>query len=151
MVTRKVAHGDPKAHPAGWVGTFIAVRGDTPEPRDVIPLEKNTLAMLAGHEHRLHHAVWHAVRNSWPSLSEAKKKAIRALGWQPGAPGNERPAEVFRIPFVNNGSGEDFFFMHRQMIEMVRDMYRSAGLEPIANQTIHPALSVRSRTITQRQ
>lgn len=138
MLTRRVAHGDPKLHPAGWVGTFIAVKRDVPEPRDVIPIEPMTLSMLANRKHRLHHAVWHAVRNSWPSLSDSKKQQIRKLGWGPGPETAERPAEVNRIPFVQNGSGEDFLFMHRQMIKMVRDMYKQMNLEPIRSWAMIP-------------
>jgi hypothetical protein len=138
MVTRRVPHGDPKVHPAGFVGSFIAVKRDVPEPREVIPIEASTLAMLATREHRLHHAVWHAVRNSWPGLSEKKKDAIRLLGWGPGPANHERPAEQFRIPYVSNGSGEDFLFMHRQMITMVREMYESAGIAPIGSWKVIP-------------
>jgi hypothetical protein len=100
MVTRRVPHSDGAGgtRPSGFVGSFIAVKRDIPEPRQVIPLPPMVLSMLAGKEHRLHHAVWHAVQ---------------------------------RIPFVNNGSGEDFLFMHRQMIEMVREACQTSGAPPI--------------------
>lgn len=129
MVTRRVAHGDGHGgtRPAGFVGSFIAVKRNNPEPRDVIPLSPHLIMMLASREHRLHHAVWHSVRNMWPFLSEAKRNAIRKLDWQPGESGHERPAALNRVPFTQNGSGEDFFFMHRKMIAMVRDHLNAMG------------------------
>jgi hypothetical protein len=140
MVTRRVPHGDGHGgtRPAGFVGSFIAVKRTTPEPRDVIPLDPHVLAMLASREHRLHHSVWHSVRNMWPFLSDAKKDAIRKLNWQPGEHGRERPAAKNRIPFTQNGSGEDFLFMHRKMIGMVRDHLVGMGKEVIKSWEMIP-------------
>jgi hypothetical protein len=143
-VSRMVPHSDGHGgmRPAGFVGSFIAVKRDTPEPREVIPLPKLVISMLAAREHRLHHSVWHAVRNMWPSLSERKKDAIRALSWQPGPAGGSekdmRPAAVNRVPFLQNGSGEDFLFMHRQVITMVRDQVQHLGLPAVESWKIIP-------------
>jgi hypothetical protein len=139
MVTRRVPHPiDPAKHPAGFVGSFIAVKREIPEPREVIPLHPHVLGMLAGKEHRLHHATWHAVRNGWPGFTDEQKDAIRKLNWQPGEVGNERPSAVKRIPFTKNGSGEDFLFMHRKMIKMVRDHLTSMGEPLIASWDMIP-------------
>lgn len=100
------------------------------EPRELIPLLPDARAMLASEEHRLHHAVWHSVRGMWFDLPQAKKQAIRALGWQPGHH-LERPAVRNGAPIVDNGSGEDFLYMHRQMIAAVQAIYQAAGKQPI--------------------
>ncbi len=54
---------------------------DFVEPRDVIPLLPEARDMLASGAHRLHHAVWHDVRGRWLAILDAKKDAIRKLGW----------------------------------------------------------------------
>ncbi len=64
--------------------------------------------MLADERHRLHHHLWHLVRNSdaWNGLSQTARDALTNEGWK--AP-----------RFVEQrGSGIDFLGMHRQMIEM---------------------------------
>ena len=105
---------------------------DFKEPREIIPLIPAALDMLASETHRLHHAAWHDVRGQWLSLSEAKKEAIRKLGWQPGHR-VERAAVRKGAPIADNGSGEDFLYMHRHMIGMVRSIYEQAGAPPIAS------------------
>ncbi|CAN5268436.1 hypothetical protein BH10PLA2_BH10PLA2_11690 [soil metagenome] len=134
-VIRSVPHN---GQPAGYVGSFVAVLHNFLEPRLVIPLPPPVLAMLASKEHRLHHAVWHGTRNAWLTLSDEKKEQIRQLGWQPG--GKEvRPAVAAGSPLVRNGSGEDFLFMHRQMILAVNSMAKMAGNEPIPAWSTLPA------------
>lgn len=106
---------------------------DFKEPRDVIGLPKPVLALFASRRHRLMHAVWHGVRDSWRAsyLDDTIRTAITALGWAPPRhaldwiQGEPRPA-------VSNGSGEDFLFMHRQMIAMFDTAVGEAGAEPIA-------------------
>lgn len=99
---------------------------DFKEPRELIPLLPAARDMLASETHRLHHAVWHDVRGQWLGLSDAKKEAIRKLGWQPGHR-TERPALRKGAPITDNGSGEDFLYMHREMIGAVRAIYEAAG------------------------
>lgn len=100
------------------------------EPREIIPLVPEARDMLASEPHRLHHAAWHDIRGQWLRISDGKRDAIRALGWKPGH-SVERPAVRNGSPIVDNGSGEDFLFMHREMIGMVQDIYKSAGQPPI--------------------
>ncbi|MGF1482229.1 MAG: hypothetical protein ACFB4I_22580 [Cyanophyceae cyanobacterium] len=131
-VIRTVEHGEDS--PAGVVASFVAVQRDFPEPRTVIPLPQEVLKMLASKHHRLHHTVWHSVRGLWlnPMINEEKKQAIRELGWQPGGE-EERPSvDATGAPLIRNGSGEDFLFMHRQMIQEVNRKIKEAGQEPIA-------------------
>jgi hypothetical protein len=119
-VTRTVAHD---TSPAGSVFSFVAVKSDFREPRESIPLAKPALDMMASPEHRLHHQLWHASRDNWDNLSDAKKEALRSLDWQPGPKQKERPtgsADLFK-----NGAGEDFFYMHRRMVTDVRKLDRN--------------------------
>lgn len=114
-VTRTVAHGNA---PAGSVFSFVAIKSDFLEPRDVIPLAKPVIDLMASAEHRHHHALWHAARDEWAGLSEPKRDALRRLGWQPGPNGRERPS--LSPDRLANGSGEDFLYMHRRMLRDVR-------------------------------
>ena len=120
-VVRTVPHagGQGSMRPAGIVYSFVAVERGFVEPRTVIPLPDYVIEMLASRHDRLHHLVWHGTRNMWlsPSLGKEKKLAIRKLGWEP-----PRPAKRGDPPIVDNGSGEDFLFMHRQMVGEVRSL-----------------------------
>ena len=103
-VTRTVAHGDDA--PAGTVFSFIAVKRDFREAREVIPISKEALDMLASERMRLHHQLWHLSRNAWADVSDEIKDAIRKLQWQPGPKGAERHAR--REGARKNGSGRIF-------------------------------------------
>jgi hypothetical protein len=111
--------------PAGSVFSFIAVKSDFLEARIRIPLAKPVIDMMGSAEHRYHHALWHASRDEWANLSAAKRDALRSLGWQPGPNGKERPS--LSPDRVSNGSGEDFFYMHRRMVAMVRELDPDVG------------------------
>jgi hypothetical protein len=116
-VTRAKAHPGVggKTEPAGQVFSFIAVKQDFLESRDVIPIPKSILEMLASRQHRLYHLVWHTVRNNWndPDTIPGKiKPEIDKLHWAPPRPVLSAAGD----PLPGNGSGEDFLFMHRQML-----------------------------------
>jgi hypothetical protein len=122
-VIRTVPHaGGGGVRPAGAVYSFVAVQRDFLEPRDVIPLPGYILKMLASRHHRLHHLVWHGTRNMWVKLSPSKRRAIAALGWAPRQPARHADG----TPCVDNGSGEDFLFMHRQMLDEVNSRMKKA-------------------------
>ncbi len=104
--------------PAGSVFSFVAIKSDFVEPRIVIPLAQPVIDLMAAPEHRYHHQLWHASRDSWAGLTDAKKAALRSLGWQPGPSGSERPS--LSADRLRNGSGEDFLFMHRRMVQTVK-------------------------------
>ena len=99
---------------------FIAVKCLFPEARQRTPLNAPLLAWLVSPEHRLFHQVWHATRDKWHTLSEDKRNALRGLGWQPGPRDKERDARG--VHKDRNGSGIDFFFMHRHMLGTARSM-----------------------------
>jgi hypothetical protein len=74
--------------------------------------------MLAKREHRMHHYLWHAVRDGWLRFDQATRDSLTAKGWQPPRPSRDSTGR----PINSNSSGEDFLFMHRQMIIHVNNM-----------------------------
>ena len=99
---------------------FVARKRLFPEARERAGLNPTLLAWLVSPEHRLFHQLWHASRDKWHSLPEDKREALRGIGWQPGPRGQERDARGPRKD--RNGSGIDFFFMHRHMLGTARSM-----------------------------
>ena len=151
-VLRAQDHGSgDQVAKAGATASFVAVKRqiwnalhtvliDFTEPRDItgVAIIPNALSMLASKSHRLKHTVWHTARGEWNDLEETSKTKIRDLGW-----GIDRP------PFTNeraldlsNGAGEDFLFMHRKMIAMVRHEYDIQKVPPIESWKILPRPNV---------
>jgi hypothetical protein len=76
--------------------------------------------MMATREWRMHHFLWHEIRNGWLLFDDATKDTIRQLGWEPPRPARTMPdANGQSGPNLTNDSGEDFLYMHRQMIGTV--------------------------------
>lgn len=72
---------------------------------------------MSQRQHRFYHYLWHRIRNSWLRLTENERDAVRRIepAWVP-----PRPAlDALRRPIRDNDSGEDFLFMHRQMLALV--------------------------------
>jgi hypothetical protein len=83
-----------------------------------VPVPREVIELMASREHRLHHWLWHEVRNSWLSYPEDVQQKVRDVGWEPPRPAlDER-----RRPILDNDAGEDFLFMHRQMLVDVSRM-----------------------------
>lgn len=83
-------------------------------------LPEQVINIIAQRSQRFHHYLWHRVRNSWLQLTEGEQRSVRHINplWVP-----ERPAlDRMRRPNRENGSGEDFLFMTRQMIAMVNNI-----------------------------
>lgn len=99
---------------------FVATKQLFPEARERIGLDPALLAWLIAPEHRLFHQLWHASRDQWHKLPADKRNALRGIGWQPGPRDNERDARGPRKD--RNGSGIDFFFMHRHMLGTARSL-----------------------------
>ncbi|EJM22242.1 hypothetical protein PMI21_00053 [Pseudomonas sp. GM18] len=99
---------------------FVARKRLFPEARERVGLNPPLLAWLISPEHRLFHQLWHATRDKWHKLSKDQQGALRGIGWQPGPRDNERDARGPRKD--RNGSGVDFFFMHRHMLGTARSM-----------------------------
>lgn len=126
-VIRDEDHG---SEPAGATASFIAVKRDFLEPRDIegVALIPQAVAMLADETHRLRHTVWHTVRSEWlsPALSDAARAKLRAKGWGIDDP----PFRAEGGLDLTNGAGEDFLYMHRRMIKMLHEVYASQGESP---------------------
>jgi hypothetical protein len=99
------------------------------EPRENIPLPKSVAELFAARMHRLHHALWHGLRDSWESLSDGTKKEITALKWNPPRT-NQKFYKNGWMPRTTNGSGIDFLFMHREMIREFDEAMTQAGGDP---------------------
>jgi hypothetical protein len=131
-VTRLVDHpssGGTVRH-AGDAYSFVAVRREFPEAKTIIPIPDPVRAMLASRHNRLHHLVWHTLRNAWTdetSITPDMKAEITKLGWAPPRPVLSATGD----PLFGNGSGEDFLFMHRQMVIEVNEGLKKAGKPPI--------------------
>lgn len=77
---------------------------------------------LASREMRLHHYLWHGARNGWlTTFSERAKTRFREIGWEPPRPAVRLGPDGRRQPILDHDSGEDFLFMHRQMIAALND------------------------------
>ncbi len=89
-------------------------------------LPRHIITMMASHDHRLHHYLWHQVRNSWWLYSDSERNQIRQLGWEPPRPAYVRNSNPRQLD-VSNNSGEDFLYMHRVMIASVNQRLREIG------------------------
>jgi hypothetical protein len=81
-------------------------------------LHNEVINEMASRKVRLHHFLWHQIRNTWSQISETQKQELKNLGWEPGRSSRTENG----IWLTLNGSGEDFLFMHRQMIKKVREI-----------------------------
>lgn len=99
---------------------FVATRRPFIQARERLPYTAELRAWLISPGHRLYHQLWHATRDRWHRLDSDRHQSLRALGWQPGPLGQERDARGKQRH--NNGSGEDFLYMHRGMLRHARSM-----------------------------
>jgi hypothetical protein len=135
-VLRAKPHGTAQA---GATASIVAVRRDFLPPRGIpgVALHPDAVTMLASRRHRLQHAVWHTVRGQWHALN-ADQSVVREIdrrGWWPTRP----PFLPTRVLDLENGAGEDFLFMHRRMIAMVREVHQQAGATAAKGWTDIPA------------
>jgi hypothetical protein len=135
-VTRTVYHEERRL--AGQSFSFVAV--STAQPVSY-QLPENVIAHFAHRLHRLHHTVWHSIRNNWDILEDAQREEIEKLGWKPPRPSREWVIRSFdepplerpsvKRPCILNGSGIDFLYFHRDMISQYRGLMANAGKKPI--------------------
>ncbi|WP_406009109.1 hypothetical protein OG440_25580 [Streptomyces sp. NBC_00637] len=90
---------------------------------------KPVIDAMSARAMRLHHMLWHTARDSWTALTPAQQEVFHHHGWAPPRPSLTAPDPVTgnRSVDVGNGSGEDFLFMHRQMIAAVDEILAEAG------------------------
>ncbi|HEX8544865.1 MAG TPA: PvdJ/PvdD/PvdP-like protein [Pseudomonas sp.] len=120
LLTGHIQPIDPKT---GLMGTrlgVMALKRSFPKARQQMVTSQEFLAWATAPENRLFHQLWHASRDRWHELSETRRNALRGLGWQPGPLDAERHARGRNMD--RNGSGVDFFFMHRHMLTLARPL-----------------------------
>lgn len=82
-------------------------------------LPEAVIDMMSQRAHRMHHYLWHGVRNGWLFFNIATQNQVKALGWEPPRPARRPGPEGRPETILDNASGEDFLYMHRQMIAAV--------------------------------
>jgi hypothetical protein len=92
-------------------------------------------AKLASRLHRLHHVLWHALRNNWAGLEPAQRRSIEVLGWAPPRPALEKPAwdlgRLTRAHWTIGLPGEDFLYFHRWLIALTDRWLIEEGRRPL--------------------
>lgn len=76
------------------------------------PLPHPVVLMEAQRAMRQHHMLWHTSRDGWNRFPPDVRQAYTQLGWEPPRPSKDAQGQ----PIVDNDSGEDFLYMHHQMI-----------------------------------
>lgn len=89
------------------------------------PIPEYIASMMADRGWRMAHYVWHEVRNMWLFYDDPTRQTLTDLGWKPPRPAREPDPNNQPRPILNNDSGEDFLYMHREMIRAVNE--RLAG------------------------
>lgn len=87
------------------------------------PLPRQVTEMMAKREHRMHHWLWHEVRNNWHDYPRGVQSRLDDLGWRPPRPLMDEQGQ----PDLRNHAGEDFLYMHRQMIADVNAILAEVG------------------------
>jgi hypothetical protein len=100
----------------------------------VFQLPKEIIAGLAAPSHRLYHYLWHGVRDKWLRLTAQERETLLAIDprWEPPRPSRDEWGGII----LNNNAGEDFLYMHRQMIASVNAQLEALGKQPV--QGWHP-------------
>ena len=71
-------------------------------------LPQGVIDMMAARAHRMHHYLWHTVRNGWLMFPVATQQQVTALGWEPPRPARRPTPDGGSEPIIDNMSGEDF-------------------------------------------
>jgi hypothetical protein len=78
---------------------------------------------MARRDFRMHQLLWREIRRYWNQYPQDVQDRIRELGWEPPRPErDENDAPIF-----NNNAGEDFLYMHRQLIQRVNGILIQVG------------------------
>jgi hypothetical protein len=89
----------------------------------IAPLPSAVVNMMAKREHRMHHWLWHEVRNGWYDYPKDVQTKLDDLGWRPPRPLMDEAGR----PNLRSNAGEDFLYMHRRMIADVNAVLASVG------------------------
>lgn len=81
---------------------------------------------LASADVRVHHLLWHALRDSWHDFTAAQRQQVQDMHpeWVPAIPRFVSTPDGVRI---NPAAGESFLYMHRQMIQGVNEHLAELG------------------------
>jgi hypothetical protein len=79
------------------------------------PLPQPVVEAMARRDYRMHHLLWHEIRRYWMQYPKDVQDKIRQLGWEPPRPARDEN----EAPILNNVAGQDFLYMHRQLIQRV--------------------------------
>jgi hypothetical protein len=108
--------------------------------------------MMSARPHRLAHYMWHSARNSYrsPNATDAERGRIDAMKWKPPRPIIYRPNGSMDLEeTAKTGAGEDFLFMHRQMLQILRSGLESRGMRMYESWKRIPLPNEGFRTIAQ--
>lgn len=83
---------------------------------------------LANKSVRLHHYLWHVLRNSWHEFDESERALVEKENkkWVPLRPRMVGEGEL------NMEAGEAFLFMHREMIKNINHQLHLLGEKPLS-------------------
>ncbi len=81
------------------------------------------ITAMARREYRMHHLLWHEIRRFWLQYPRDVQDKIRKLGWEPPRPARDEN----EAPILTNNSGQDFFYMHRQLNQRVNRILAEVG------------------------
>jgi len=115
---------------------FCALFQLTVQRSEVLP--HKVIEYMGSRAMRYHHFLWHNLRENWLNLDASTQHAISKLGWTPPRPAVAYSANGTNIVLEDNGSGEDFLYMHRQMVIEVNKMVADTDYEKIVGWTNCP-------------
>jgi len=100
-----------------------------------LPIE---VSVLMGSRHmRYHHFLWHNLRELWHNLDQDTRTTISKLGWEPPRPSLDASYNVIE----DNNSGEDFLYMHKQMVKKVNEIVAGTPYNKVVGWTRIPDLT----------
>lgn len=92
---------------------------------------QKVIEFMGSRKMRYHHFLWHNIRENWLLLKAETQYALTKLGWAPPRPSLAYKPDGTGIALEENGSGEDFFYMHRQMVIQTNKMVADTDYERI--------------------
>jgi hypothetical protein len=86
-------------------------------------LPEPVVAEMARRDYRMYNLLWREIRRFWHQYPPDVQDKIRELGWEPPRPSRDE----HEAPILTNGSGEDFFYMQRQLNRRVNRILTRVG------------------------
>lgn len=120
-IQQTIRHGQHQICVTGWISNQ-AKQSDSSS----YSLPSRVTQAFADEVVRLHHMVWHLIRNHWHELNAKQTQHLTALDWHVWGDRASQSRDA-----LLNGSGEDFLFFHRQMIHQYLRLMKQARAKPI--------------------